>query len=91
MTGKQAQSMGAPTWGAHQLKNRSAVRLKGMSALPPIPDIGWIAAMLRMRGRGHFNDADVMQVAMLALTGLADIRPPQCQHDRLSAVACLLK
>ena len=27
--------------------------------------------MLMLRGRGHFNDADVLQVAMLALTGLA--------------------
>jgi hypothetical protein len=30
-----------------------------------------IAAMLTMRGRGHFNDSDVMEIAMLALTGLA--------------------
>ena len=30
-----------------------------------------IAAMLMMRGRGHFNDADVGDVAKLALTGLA--------------------
>ena len=30
-----------------------------------------IAAMLTMRGRGHFNDADVSDVAKLALTGLA--------------------
>jgi hypothetical protein len=30
-----------------------------------------IAAMLTMRGRGHFNDADVADVARLALTGLA--------------------
>ena len=30
-----------------------------------------IAAMLAMRGRGHFNDADVSDVAKLALTGLA--------------------
>ena len=29
------------------------------------------AAMLTMRGRGHFNDADVTDVAKLALTGLA--------------------
>ena len=30
-----------------------------------------IAAMLTVRGRGHFNDADVADVARLALTGLA--------------------
>ena len=30
-----------------------------------------IAAMLTMRGRGHFGDGDVMEVAQLALTGLA--------------------
>ena len=30
-----------------------------------------IASMLTMRGRGHFNDADVTDVAKLALTGLA--------------------
>ena len=30
-----------------------------------------IAAMLTMRGRGHVTDADVSDVAMLALTGLA--------------------
>ena len=30
-----------------------------------------IAAMLTMRGHGHFTDADVSDVAMLALTGLA--------------------
>lgn len=30
-----------------------------------------IAAMLAVRGRGHFNDADVSDVARLALTGLA--------------------
>jgi hypothetical protein len=30
-----------------------------------------VAAMLTLRGRGHFNDGDVMQVATLALTGLA--------------------
>ena len=30
-----------------------------------------VAAMLAMRGRGHFNDADVADVAPLALTGLA--------------------
>jgi len=29
------------------------------------------AAMLRMRGYGHFSDADVTDVAKLALTGLA--------------------
>jgi hypothetical protein len=29
-----------------------------------------IAAMLRMRGRGHFTDADVTDVASLALAGL---------------------
>jgi hypothetical protein len=29
------------------------------------------AAMLRMRGYGHFTDADVADVAKLALTGLA--------------------
>jgi hypothetical protein len=26
---------------------------------------------MTMRGHGHFNDSDVMEVAMLALTGLA--------------------
>ena len=31
----------------------------------------WIAAMLAVRGRGHFNDSDVTDVAKLALTGLA--------------------
>ena len=30
-----------------------------------------IAAMLTMRGRGHFTDGDVTDVAKLALTGLA--------------------
>ena len=30
-----------------------------------------IAAMLTVRGRGHFNDSDVTDVAKLALTGLA--------------------
>ena len=30
-----------------------------------------IAAMLTQRGRGHFGDADVTDVAKLALTGLA--------------------
>jgi hypothetical protein len=30
-----------------------------------------IAAMLTMRGRGHFSDTDVVDVAKLALTGLA--------------------
>jgi len=30
-----------------------------------------IAAMLAIRGRGHFNDDDVADVAKLALTGLA--------------------
>ena len=30
-----------------------------------------IAAMLTQRGRGHFGDADVSDVAKLALTGLA--------------------
>jgi hypothetical protein len=29
-----------------------------------------IAAMLTMRGRGHFNDSDVMEISQLALTGL---------------------
>jgi hypothetical protein len=29
-----------------------------------------IAAMLTMRGRGHFNDADVSDVAKLAIAGL---------------------
>ena len=29
-----------------------------------------IAAMLALRGRGHFGDADVMDVAQLALAGL---------------------
>ena len=29
-----------------------------------------IAAMLTMRGRGHFNDADVADVAKLAMAGL---------------------
>jgi hypothetical protein len=30
-----------------------------------------VAAMLAMRGRGHFDDGDVADVAKLALTGLA--------------------
>ncbi|MGB8124625.1 MAG: hypothetical protein WCF50_13095 [Pseudolabrys sp.] len=30
-----------------------------------------LAAMLTMRGRGHVSDADVADVAQLALTGLA--------------------
>ena len=30
-----------------------------------------IGAMLTMRGRGHFGDSDVSDVAKLALTGLA--------------------
>ena len=30
-----------------------------------------IAAMLMMRGRGHYNDGDVSDVAKLALIGLA--------------------
>jgi hypothetical protein len=29
-----------------------------------------IAAMLTLRGRGHFNDDDVAEVAQLALAGL---------------------
>jgi hypothetical protein len=29
-----------------------------------------IAAMLTMRGRGHFNDGDVADVAKLAMAGL---------------------
>jgi hypothetical protein len=29
-----------------------------------------VGAMLAMRGRGHFNDEDVADVARLALTGL---------------------
>ena len=29
-----------------------------------------IAAMLTMRGRGHFNDADVTDVTKLAMAGL---------------------
>ena len=40
-----------------------------MSALPPKADIGWIAAMLALRGR--FIDGDVTQIAQLAMTGLA--------------------
>jgi hypothetical protein len=28
-------------------------------------------AMLTLRGRGQFTDSDVMEIAMLALTGLA--------------------
>ena len=31
----------------------------------------YLQRMLTMRGRGHFNDADVSDVAKLALTGLA--------------------
>jgi hypothetical protein len=30
-----------------------------------------VGAMLAMRGRGHFNDDDVAEIAKLALTGLA--------------------
>ena len=30
-----------------------------------------IAAMLTLRGHGHFGDSDVMEVAQRALTGLA--------------------
>ena len=30
-----------------------------------------IAAMLAVRGRGHFNDLDVVEAARLAFTGLA--------------------
>jgi hypothetical protein len=33
-----------------------------------------IGAMLAMRGRGHFNDADVAEVTKLAATGL--VREP---------------
>jgi hypothetical protein len=29
--------------------------------------------MLTVRGRGHFTDSDVMEVAQLALTGLAHL------------------
>jgi hypothetical protein len=29
--------------------------------------------MLTLRGRGHFGDADVMEVAQLALVGLAHL------------------
>ncbi|MGC2749125.1 MAG: hypothetical protein WA309_16925, partial [Pseudolabrys sp.] len=32
-----------------------------------------ISAMLTLRGRGHFGDADVMEVAQLALVGLAHL------------------
>jgi hypothetical protein len=34
-----------------------------------------IARMLMMRGYGHFNDADVADVAKLALTGLVAQQP----------------
>ena len=30
-----------------------------------------VSAMLKMGGRGHFSDNDVVEVAQLALTGLA--------------------
>jgi hypothetical protein len=32
-----------------------------------------ISAMLTLRGRGHYNDRDVMEVAQLALVGLAHL------------------
>jgi hypothetical protein len=32
--------------------------------------LGRIAAMLKLRGRGHFDDADVAEVTQLALAGL---------------------
>ena len=32
-----------------------------------------ISAMLTVRGRGHFTDSDVMEVAQPALTGLAHL------------------
>jgi hypothetical protein len=32
-----------------------------------------ISAMLTLRGRGHFGDADVIEVAQLALVGLAHL------------------
>jgi hypothetical protein len=34
-----------------------------------------IGAMLTQRGRGHFNDSDVSDVAKLALTGLVAQQP----------------
>ena len=38
-----------------------------------------IAAMLTQRGRGHVTDADVTDVAKLALTGLAH-QPAAARH-----------
>jgi hypothetical protein len=48
--------------------------MQGASALPVEKRdlyLQRIAAMLALRGRGHFNDDDVAEVAKLALTGLA--------------------
>ena len=35
-----------------------------------------LAAMLTMRGRGHFNDADVTDVARLSMAGLSAMDAP---------------
>ena len=44
-----------------------------------------IAAMLMMRGRGHFNDSDVTEVARLALTRLAH-QPGGLSSELLAAL-----
>jgi hypothetical protein len=50
-------------------KRTSLVALH-MSAFGGKADIGWIAAMLALRGRGRFTDTDVADVAQLAMAGL---------------------
>jgi hypothetical protein len=34
-----------------------------MSAFGSKADTAWIAAVLAVRGRGHFNDSDVVEIA----------------------------
>jgi hypothetical protein len=48
-----------------------------------------IAAMLTMRGRGHFNDSDVSDVAKLALTGLAHHQQPEIPQPPVQRIQIL--
>ena len=46
----------------------------------------WTIAMLTMRGRGHFTDADVTDVANLAIAGLVQTSTEN-HHDRCQRCA----
>jgi hypothetical protein len=48
-----------------------------------------VGAMLAVRGRGHFNDDDVAEVAKLALTGL--VRQPAVSSPTLLAALHIVK